>query len=134
MLTFALAEGSWQWFAPYIGGTLFAVVFAFQVRPAWRPGIRTAYMRAPVAYAPVVGLCAAIAVAPVLQRWKWLLPMPGTRSACEGIGRYEVIPARGPRRRTRRRAGGSRPSPTAWRPRRPCGCPLYGAGAAVPVG
>lgn len=94
VLTFALAQGSWQWFATFIGVTLFAVVFAFQVRPAWRPGLRTAYMRALVAYALVAGLCAAIAVAPMLQRWEWLFPMPGTRSGCEGIGRYEVIRTR----------------------------------------
>ncbi|MFE5626963.1 hypothetical protein ACFQ8S_33485 [Streptomyces virginiae] len=44
-------------------------------------------VRALVAYALVVGLCAAIAVASMLQRWEWLFPMPGTRSGCEGIGR-----------------------------------------------
>ncbi|WP_405444810.1 hypothetical protein [Streptomyces erythrochromogenes] len=120
--------------------TLFAVVFAFQVRPAWRPGIRTAYLRA-----LVVGLCAAIAVAPVLQRWEWLFPMPGTRSGCEGIGRYEVLRTRaavaGPpagsdaaalayaqeNRREEAVADCLASTTTLW-------LPLYGVGAAVPVG
>ncbi|MFE7186909.1 hypothetical protein [Streptomyces erythrochromogenes] len=144
VLTFALAQGSWQWFATYIGVTLFAVVFAFQVRPAWRPGIRTAYMRALVAYALVVGLCAAIAVAPVLQRWEWLFPMPGTRSGCEGIGRYEVLRTRaavaGPAgsdaaalayaqesRREQAVADCLASTTTLW-------LPVYGVGAAVLVG
>ncbi|MEV6682779.1 hypothetical protein AB0N09_38845 [Streptomyces erythrochromogenes] len=144
VLTFALAQGSWQWFATFIGVTLFAVVFAFQVRPAWRPGVRTAYMRALVAYALVVGLCAAIAVAPVLQRWEWLFPMPGTRSGCEGIGRYEVL-------RTRAAVAGPVGSDAAalayaqesHREKAVADClastttlwlPLYGAGAAVLVG
>lgn len=144
VLTFALAQGSWQWFATFIGVTLFAVVFAFQVRPAWRPGIRTAYMRALVAYALVVGLCAAIAVAPMLQRWEWLFPMPGTRSGCEGIGRYEVI-------RTKAAVAGLAGSDAAalayaqesGREKAVADClaatttlwlPLYGAGAAVLVG
>ncbi|MFJ2598805.1 hypothetical protein [Streptomyces erythrochromogenes] len=143
-LTFALAQGSWQWFATYIGVTLFAVVFAFQVRPVRRPGIRTAYMRALVAYALVVGLCAAIVVAPVLQRWEWLFPMPGTRSGCEGIGRYEVLSTRAAvakpagsdaaalayaqeSRREKAVAGCLASTTTLW-------LPLYGVGAAVLVG
>lgn len=144
VLTFALAQGSWQWFATYIGVTLFAVVFAFQVRPAWKPGVRSAYMRALVAYALVVGLCAAIAVAPMLQRWEWLLPMPGTRGACEGIGRYEALrtgaavadppgsaaaaPAYVLESRRREAVADCLASTTTlW-------LPLYGAGAAVLVG
>ncbi|MFD8979555.1 hypothetical protein [Streptomyces sp. NPDC059564] len=94
VLTFALAQGSWQWFATYIGVTLLAVIVAFQGRPAWTPGIRTAYMRSLVAYALVVGLCVAIALAPMLQRWDWLFPMSGTRSGCRELGRYEAIQTR----------------------------------------
>ncbi|MFD9085092.1 hypothetical protein [Streptomyces erythrochromogenes] len=144
VLTFALAQGSWQWFATFIGVTLFAVVFAFQVRPAWRPGVRTAYMRALVAYALVVGLCAAIAVAPMLQRWEWLFPMPGTRSGCEGIGRYEVLRTRAAvaeptgsdaaalayaqeNQREKAVADCLASTTTLW-------LPLYGVGAAVLVG
>lgn len=91
VLTFALAQGSWQWFATFIGMTLFAVIFAFQGRRTWTPGFRSAYMRGLVAYAMVVGLCLAIALAPMMQRWDWLFPMPGTRSGCGGLGRYEAI-------------------------------------------
>ncbi|MER5934907.1 hypothetical protein [Streptomyces sp. NPDC002054] len=94
VLTFALAQGSWQWFATFIGVTLLAVIFAFQTRPAWTPGIRSPYMRGLVAYSLVVGLCVAIALAPMLQRWAWLFPMPGTRGGCEALGRYEAIRAR----------------------------------------
>ncbi|MDH6544809.1 hypothetical protein M2167_007380 [Streptomyces sp. SPB4] len=91
VLTFALAQGSWQWFATFIGVTLLAVILAFQGRPAWTPGLRTAYMRNLVAYALVVGLCVAIALAPMLQRWAWLFPMPGTRNGCPAMGRYEAL-------------------------------------------
>ncbi|MFJ9596628.1 hypothetical protein ACIRS3_28215 [Streptomyces virginiae] len=63
VLTSRSRRASWQWFATFIG------------------------VRALAAYALVVGLCAAIAVAPMLQRREWLFPMPGTRSGCEGIGR-----------------------------------------------
>ncbi|WP_406176626.1 hypothetical protein [Streptomyces sp. NBC_00996] len=91
VLTFALAQGSWQWFATYIGVTLLAVIFAFQRRAAWTPGIRSAYVRGLVAYSMVVGLCVAIALAPMLQRWTWLFPMSGTRSGCRVLGRYEAI-------------------------------------------
>ncbi|GLV96374.1 hypothetical protein [Streptomyces lavendulae] len=91
VLTFALAQGSWQWFATFIGVTLLAVILAFQGRPAWTPGLRTAYMRNLVAYSLVVGLCVAIALAPMLQRWAWLFPMPGTRSGCPAMGRYESL-------------------------------------------
>ncbi|MFD6230594.1 hypothetical protein ACFWFZ_27600 [Streptomyces sp. NPDC060232] len=133
VLAFALAQGSWQWFATYIGVTLFAVVFAFQVRPAWRPGVRSAYMRALVAYALVVGLCVAIAVAPMLQRWEWLFPVPGARSGCEEIGRYEALRTRAApayvreSRRDQAVADCLASTTTLW-------LPLYGAGAAVLVG
>ena len=39
VLTFALAQGSWQWFATFIGVTLLAVMLAFQRRAEWTPGI-----------------------------------------------------------------------------------------------
>ncbi|WP_326770575.1 hypothetical protein OG978_43240 (plasmid) [Streptomyces sp. NBC_01591] len=93
VLTFALAQGSWQWFATFIGVTLLAVMFAFQRRAEWAPGIRSAYMRGLVAYALVVGLCVAIALAPLLQRQAWLFPMPGTRGDCELLGRYQALQA-----------------------------------------
>lgn len=51
-------------------------------------------MRGLVAYALVVGLCVALALAPMMQRWAWLFPMSGTRSTCEGTGRYEAIRSR----------------------------------------
>ncbi|MFJ5548191.1 hypothetical protein [Streptomyces sp. NPDC093225] len=91
VLTFALAQGSWQWFATYIGLTLLAVMLAFQRRARWTPAIRSAYVRGLVAYALVVGLCVAIALAPLLQRQAWLFPMPGTRADCAFLGRYQVL-------------------------------------------
>ncbi|WP_327411585.1 hypothetical protein [Streptomyces sp. NBC_01233] len=144
VLAFALAQGSWQWFATYIGVTLFAVVFAFRGQPVWRPGVRSAYMRALVAYSLVVGLCVAIALAPMMQRWDWLFPMPGTRSGCDGLGRYEVIRTRAAvanlaagdgaavayaQEAQRRKAVAEclASTTTLW-------LPLYGAGAAVLVG
>ncbi|MFJ3728331.1 hypothetical protein ACIPYQ_37990 [Streptomyces sp. NPDC090045] len=144
VLTFALAQGSWQWFATYIGVTLFAVVFAFRGQPAWKPGLRTPYMRTLVAYALVVGLCVAIALAPMMQRWDWLFPMPATRSGCEELGRYEVIRTRTAvadladhdtaavtyAQQTQRRKAVAEclaSTTTLW-------LPLYGAGAAVLVG
>ncbi|MFJ6011671.1 hypothetical protein [Streptomyces sp. NPDC092952] len=91
VLTFALAQGSWQWFATYIGVTLLAVVFSFYRLPTWTPGLRSVYMRNLVAFALVVGLCAAIALAPMMQRWAWLFPMPGTRDRCPAMGDYESL-------------------------------------------
>ncbi|MCY0935601.1 hypothetical protein [Streptomyces sp. H34-S4] len=91
VLTFALAQGSWQWFATFIGVTLIAVMFAFQRRAQWTPDIRSAYVRGLVAYALVVGLCVAVALTPLLQRWSRLFPMPGTRDKCELMGRYEAL-------------------------------------------
>ena len=38
-----------------------------------------------------VGLCVAITMAPMLQRWAWLFPMPGTRARCPALGTYESI-------------------------------------------
>ncbi|MBL1096481.1 hypothetical protein JK363_07360 [Streptomyces sp. 205] len=93
VLTFALAQGSWQWFSTYIGATLLALIFTFYRLPPWTPGLNSAYMRNLLAYSMVVGLCVAITLAPALQRWAWLFPMPGTRSACPELGRYEGIRA-----------------------------------------
>ncbi|MEU9619865.1 hypothetical protein [Streptomyces sp. NPDC048155] len=45
------------------------------------------------AYALVVGLCVAVALAPLLQRQAWLFPMPGTRGDCELMGRYQALQA-----------------------------------------
>ncbi|MET7700754.1 hypothetical protein [Streptomyces sp. NPDC005485] len=144
VLTFALAQGSWQWFATFIGVTLLAVILAFQQRPQWTPDIRSSYMRGLVAYALVVGLCVAIALAPLLQRQAWLFPMPGTRRECELTGRYEALHVKAALGNL---AGGDRAAlaftqddharkavaeclaatTTLW-------LPLYGLGAAVLVG
>ncbi|MEU4345988.1 hypothetical protein [Streptomyces sp. NPDC023838] len=91
VLTFALAQGSWQSFATFVGVTLLAVMLAFQRRAQWTPGVRSAYVRGLVAYALVVGLCVAVALAPLLQREGWLFPMPATRSECGLMGRYEAL-------------------------------------------
>ncbi|MCX4546126.1 hypothetical protein [Streptomyces sp. NBC_01565] len=88
VLTAMLAQGSWQWFATYIGLTLLAVLFSLYRLPAWNPGLRYAYVGNLAAYSLVVGLCVAITVAPMLQRWAWLFPMPGTRARCPAMGRY----------------------------------------------
>ncbi|MEU2109358.1 hypothetical protein [Streptomyces sp. NPDC019507] len=144
VLTFALAQGSWQWFATFIGVTLLAVILAFQRRPAWTPGIRSAYMRGLVAYSLVVGLCVSVALAPMLQRWTWLFPMPGTRAGCAGVGRYEAMRTRAALADMAGRDGAAlaftqqsqgrkavadclAATTTLW-------LPLYGAGAAVLVG
>ncbi|MFI6150069.1 hypothetical protein [Streptomyces sp. NPDC051109] len=91
VLTFALAQGSWQWFATFIGVTLLAVMLAFQRRAQWTPELSSPYMRGLIAYALVVGLCVAVALAPLLQRRAWLFPMPATRSGCVLRGRYEAL-------------------------------------------
>ncbi|MEV8313582.1 hypothetical protein AB0Q95_05360 [Streptomyces sp. NPDC059900] len=91
VLTAMLAQGSWQWFATYIGVTLLAVVFCFYRLPRWMPGPRSSYVRNLAAYSVVVGLCVVIALAPMLQRWAWLFPMPGTRDRCDALGAYESI-------------------------------------------
>ncbi|MFE2145296.1 hypothetical protein ACFXA3_26780 [Streptomyces sp. NPDC059456] len=91
VLTAMLAQGSWQWFATYIGVTLLAVLFTLYRLPTWRPGVRFAYVGNLTAYALVVGLCTAITVAPMMQRWAWLFPMPGTRERCPALGRYESL-------------------------------------------
>ncbi|MFJ2771005.1 hypothetical protein [Streptomyces sp. NPDC087300] len=91
VLTAMLADGSWQWFATYVGVTLLAVLFSLYRLPPWTPGLRAAYVGNLAGYALVVGLCAAITLAPMLQRWAWLFPMPGTRDKCAELGAYESI-------------------------------------------
>ena len=91
VLTAILAQGSWQWFATYVGATLLAVVFSFYRLPTGVPGLRPSYVRNLTAYSLVVGLCVAITLAPMLQRWAWLFPMPGTRDRCDALGTYESI-------------------------------------------
>ncbi|MFD4633497.1 hypothetical protein ACFVYR_32380 [Streptomyces sp. NPDC058284] len=93
VLTAAFAQGSWQWFATYIGVTLLAVIFSFYRLPPWAPGLRSAYLRNLLAFSLVVGLCTAIALAPMLQRWAWLFPMPGTRASCPELGAYARLHA-----------------------------------------
>ncbi|WP_328958259.1 hypothetical protein [Kitasatospora purpeofusca] len=105
VLAFSLAEGSWQWFSTYLGLTLLAVVLAFgrvPVRASGRTsglasgralGRASAYGWSLAAYSLVVGLCVALALAPALQRWDWLFPMPGTRDSCAQAGRYESLHA-----------------------------------------
>ncbi|GHC81139.1 hypothetical protein [Streptomyces flavofungini] len=44
VLTAMLAQGSWQWFATYIGVTLLAVLFTLYRMPTWTPGLRCAYV------------------------------------------------------------------------------------------
>lgn len=93
VLAAAFAQGSWQWFASYIGLTLLAVIISFYRLPTWTPGPGSAYLRNLAAFSLVAGLCVAIALAPVLQRTAWLFPMPGTRRRCPGVGRYAGIEA-----------------------------------------
>ncbi len=138
VLTAALAQGSWQWFSTYVGVTLLAVIFSFYRLPTWRPGLGSAYARNLAAYALVVGLCVAITLAPMLQRWAWLFPMPETRDSCPELGRYEAIRRR-PSSRTwlavaappwfrRRHLRAISLLPTAWRTLRPSGCRCTGPG------
>ncbi|MFF7454724.1 hypothetical protein [Kitasatospora sp. NPDC008115] len=90
VLAFSLAEGSWEWFSAYLGLTLLTVVLAFGRAPA-RGSAGYGWNLA--AYSLVVGLCVALALAPALQRWDWLFPMPGTREGCVQAGRYESLHA-----------------------------------------
>ncbi|WP_406210093.1 hypothetical protein OH807_40010 [Kitasatospora sp. NBC_01560] len=55
------------------------------------PDRRAAYGWSLTAYSLVVGLCVALALAPAMQRWDWLFPMPATRSGCVEAGRYESL-------------------------------------------
>ncbi|MFJ2577187.1 hypothetical protein [Kitasatospora aureofaciens] len=88
VLAFSLAQGSWEWFSTYLGVTLLAVVLSFGRAPVPEPGRRAAYAWSLAAYSLVVGLCVALTLAPALQRWDWLFPMPGARRGCVESGRY----------------------------------------------
>ncbi|GAA1910511.1 hypothetical protein GCM10009837_38680 [Streptomyces durmitorensis] len=57
-----LAQGSWQWFATYIGVTLLTVTLSYYRLPTCAPGLRSAYVGNLAAYSLVVGLCLAIAL------------------------------------------------------------------------
>ncbi|MFF8954800.1 hypothetical protein [Streptomyces sp. NPDC014894] len=144
VLTAAFAQGSWQWFSTYIGVTLLALVLIFYRLPARTPGPGSAYARNLIAYAMVVGLCVAIALAPALQRRAWLFPMPGTRDECPALGAYAAVraeaalgdladrdPAALARAREAQRheavADCLSATTTLW-------LPVYGAGAAVLAG
>lgn len=94
VLTAMLGQGSWQWFAAYIGVTLLAVLFSLYRLPTPTPGLRLAYVGNLTVYSLVVGLCVAITLAPMLQRWAWLFPMPGTRAMCPSLGTYERMRAK----------------------------------------
>ncbi|MFJ9713998.1 hypothetical protein [Streptomyces sp. NPDC101234] len=91
VLTFALAQGSWQWFATYIGVTLLVVVLSSCRPPAFMPDLRFSYVQDLTAYSLVVGLCVSVALAPMMQRWAWLFPMPGTRNQCNQLGTFESL-------------------------------------------
>lgn len=144
VLTAFLAQGSWQWFAVYIGLTLLAVIFTFYRLPTWTPGLRSAYVRNLVAYSLVVGLCVAITLAPMMQRWAWLFPMPGTRSRCAALGTYESIRTEAALANLADRAGAALPHAQAVQSHDAvAGClsatttlwlPVYAAGAALLVG
>ncbi|CAL2068137.1 MULTISPECIES: hypothetical protein [Streptomyces] len=94
VLAFALSSGSWQWFSTYIGVTLLTVVLAFTSPPAPLPGTRSGYVRSLAVQSLVIGLCVSLTLAPALQRWPWLLPMPGTRTECAHLGDYAALQAR----------------------------------------
>ncbi|WP_431676495.1 hypothetical protein [Kitasatospora sp. KL5] len=91
VLAFSFAQGSWQWFSTYLGVTLLVVVLSFGRVAQRAPGRQAAYGWSLAAYSLVVGLCVALAIAPALQRWDWLFPMPGTRQGCAQSGRYESL-------------------------------------------
>ncbi|MEU9128400.1 hypothetical protein AB0D08_09865 [Kitasatospora sp. NPDC048540] len=84
VLAFSLSQGAWEWFSTYLGVTLLVVVLSFGRVPLCSPGRQAAY-------ALVVGLCVALALAPAMQRWDWLFPMPGNRDGCVESGRYESL-------------------------------------------
>ncbi|MFE1441412.1 hypothetical protein [Streptomyces sp. NPDC058739] len=86
VLTFALAQGSWQWFATFIGVTFLAVMSVFERRARWSPGLRSPYPRAGGVRAgrPSVR---AIALAPLPQRHDWPFPVRQARSDCQLLSR-----------------------------------------------
>ncbi|MGV9312751.1 hypothetical protein ACWDR0_11215 [Streptomyces sp. NPDC003691] len=95
VLAAVLAQGSWQWFSTYIGATLLALIVCFYRLPRRPPGAPDSfYLRNLTAYSMVVGLCVAITLAPALQRWSWLFPMPGTRADCPAQAAYAAARTR----------------------------------------
>ncbi|MEU5160760.1 hypothetical protein AB0G74_14300 [Streptomyces sp. NPDC020875] len=94
VLAAAFAQGSWEWFSTYIGLTLIALIVCFYPRPAPTPGDTPAYARDLTAYALIIGLSAALALAPAIQRWSWLFPMPATRADCPSLGTYAALRTR----------------------------------------
>ncbi|MFD5555061.1 hypothetical protein ACFWIA_14645 [Streptomyces sp. NPDC127068] len=144
VLTFALTQGSWQWFSAYIGVTLLALVFSSYRLPRWTPGLRSAYLRNLVAFSMVIGLCVAITLAPALQRWGWLFPMPDTRDGCPELGRYASLQTEAALAELAGRDGAALArAREAHRHEAVADClsatttrwlPVYGAGAAVLVG
>ncbi|MFJ6384071.1 hypothetical protein ACIQI7_29210 [Kitasatospora sp. NPDC092039] len=93
VLAFSLSSGTWQWFSAYIGLTLLAVVLSSTHPPTRATDAGAGYARNLAAYALVVGLSAALALAPAMQRWSWLFPMPGTRRTCPHLGDYARLQA-----------------------------------------
>ncbi|MEU3597474.1 hypothetical protein ABZ714_01870 [Streptomyces sp. NPDC006798] len=91
VLAAAFAQGSWEWFSTYIGLTLIALIVCFYPRPAPTSGDTPAYARDLTAYALILGLSAALALAPAIQRWPWLFPMPATRADCPSLGTYAAL-------------------------------------------
>lgn len=93
VLAFSLSSGSWQWFSGYIGLTLLAVVLSSTHPPTRATDAGAGYTRSLAAYALVIGLCVALALAPAMQRWSWLFPMPGTRRGCPLLGDHARLQA-----------------------------------------
>ncbi|MFF2546030.1 hypothetical protein ACFVUY_26135 [Kitasatospora sp. NPDC058063] len=93
VLAFSLSSGSWQWFSTYIGLTLLAVVLSSTRPPTRAADAGAGYARSLAAYALVIGLTVALALAPAMQRWSWLFPMPGTRRDCPHLGDYARLQA-----------------------------------------
>ncbi|MFF4926231.1 hypothetical protein ACFY4B_37150 [Kitasatospora sp. NPDC001261] len=93
VLAFSLSSGSWQWFSTYLGLTLLAVVLSSSRPPSRATDTGDGYARSLAAYTLVIGLCVALALAPAMQRWSWLFPMPGTRRDCPRLGDYARLQA-----------------------------------------
>ncbi|MFJ7912796.1 hypothetical protein [Kitasatospora sp. NPDC096204] len=93
VLAFSLSSGSWQWFSSYIGLTLLAVVLSSTRPPSRATDAGAGYARNLAAYTLVIGLTVALTLAPAMQRWPWLFPMPGTRGDCPHLGDYARLQA-----------------------------------------
>ncbi|MFD4658208.1 hypothetical protein ACFWP2_21570 [Kitasatospora sp. NPDC058444] len=93
VLAFSLSTGSWQWFSTYLGLTLLAVVLSSTRPPTPATDAGAGYVRSLAAYTLVIGLTVALALAPAMQRWSWLFPMPGTRRDCPHLGDYARLQA-----------------------------------------